>query len=128
MKIITIEPIIALIKFGHGEIEGGQIQNDLLLWKICRMEFNYTEDICANLTLDEFDEINNEVQTKANNFLIPKEWLFSGPALIWCLFAGKSIHTFVKFRVCIVFVQFFCKFCFIFMQVLLLNSSGLSGN
>ena len=99
LKIITIEPIIALIKFGHGEIEGGQIQSDLLLWKICRMEFNYTEDICGNLTLDEYDAINNEVQAKANKFLIPKEWLFSGPALIWCLFAGtgSKIQTLVPY-------------------------------
>ena len=89
-NLITVEPAIALNRFGSGEIEGGQIQSDLLLWKICHLELNYTEEICGNLTLDEYDFINDEVQTKANSFLMFKEWLIAGPALIWCLFAGKS--------------------------------------
>ena len=89
-NLITVEPVIALNRFGLGEIEGGQIQSDLLLWKICHLELNYTEEICGNLTLDEYDFINDEVQTKANSFLMFKEWLIAGPALIWCLFAGKS--------------------------------------
>ena len=88
-NIITIEPAIALNRFGIGVIEGGQIQSDLLLWKVCHLEFNYTEEICGNLTLDEYDLINNEVQAKANIFLMVKEWLIMVPALIWCLFAGK---------------------------------------
>ena len=88
-NIITIEPAIALNRFGIGVIEGGQIQSDLLLWKVCHLEFDYTEEICGNLTLDEYDLINNEVQAKANIFLMVKEWLIMVPALIWCLFAGK---------------------------------------
>ena len=89
-NLITVEPAIALVRFGIGAIEGGQIQSDLLLWKICHLELNYTEEICGNLTLDEYDFINDEVQAKANSFLMFKEWLIAGPALIWCLFAGKS--------------------------------------
>ena len=89
-NLITVEPAIALNRFGLGEIEGGQIQSDLLLWKICHLELNYTEEICGNLTLDEYDFINDEVQAKANSFLMFREWLIAGPALIWCLFAGKS--------------------------------------
>ena len=88
-NLITVEPAIALVRFGIGEIEGGQIQNDLLLWKICHLELNYTEEICGNLTLDEYDLTNDEVQAKANSFLMVKEWLIAGPALIWCLFTGK---------------------------------------
>ena len=64
-NIITIEPAVGLVRFGIGQIEGGQIQSDLLLWKICHLELNYTEEICGNLTLDEYDLINNEVQAKA---------------------------------------------------------------
>ena len=89
-NLITVEPAIALNRFGLGEIEGGQIQSDLLLWKICHLELNYTEEICGNLTLDEYDFINDEVQAKANSFLMFRGWLIAGPALIWCLFAGKS--------------------------------------
>ena len=72
----------------HYAIKGGQVQSDLLLWKICHLEFNYTEDICANLTLDEYDSINNEVQTRANNFLMVSQWLLAAPPLLWCLIAG----------------------------------------
>ena len=88
ISIITLEPLIAILKFGQGQLEGAQIQNNLLLWKICHLELNYTEDICGNLTLDEYDYINNEVQERANNFLIIKEWLSAAPSLIWCLVAG----------------------------------------
>ena len=88
-NLITVEPVIALNRFGLGEIEGGQIQSDLLLWKICHLELNYTEEICGNLTLDEYDLINDEVQAKANSFLMVKEWLIAGPALVWCLFTGN---------------------------------------
>ena len=88
-NLITVEPAIALVRFGIGAIEGGQIQSDLLLWKICYLELNYTEEICGNLTLDEYDLINDEVQAKANSFLMVKEWLIAGPALVWCLFTGK---------------------------------------
>ena len=91
-NLITVEPAIALNRFGLGEIEGGQIQSDLLLWKICHLELNYTEEICGNLTLDEYDLINNEVQAKANILLMVKEWLIMVPALIWCLCAGKCGH------------------------------------
>ena len=90
-SIITLEPLIAILKFGDGQLEGGQIQSNLLLWKICHLELNYTENICGNLTLDEYDEINNEVQERANNFLIIKEWLSAAPALVWCLIAGTLL-------------------------------------
>jgi hypothetical protein len=95
-NIITIEPAIGLVRFGIGQIEGGQIQSDLLLWKICHLELNYTEEMCENLTLDEYDLINNEVQAKANILLMVKEWLVMVPALIWCLCAGKCGHKIKK--------------------------------
>ena len=91
-NVITLEPLIALSRFGFGEIySGGQIQSDLLLWKICHLELNYTEEICSNLTLDENKDILNEVQEEANSFLMIKEWLSSAPALVWCLFSGKVL-------------------------------------
>ena len=89
-NIVTLEPLIALSRFGYNVIyAGGQIQNDLLLWKICHLELNYPEDICSNLTLDEYDLINDQVQERANNFLMISDWLQSIPPLIWCLFAGR---------------------------------------
>ena len=92
-NLITLEPLIFLLTFGMQVLNGGQIQTNLLLWKICHLELNYDENICSNLTLDEYNTINDEVQAKANSFLMISEWLMSGPAFIWCLFSGKLFRS-----------------------------------
>ena len=86
---ITLEPLIFLFTFGSVILDGAQIQTNLLLWKICHLELNYTEDICSNLTLDENNATMIEVQERANSFLMISEWLSAAPAFIWCLFSGK---------------------------------------
>ena len=91
---ITLEPLVVLLQFGYGLVEGGQIQSDLLIWKICHLEFNYPEDICSNLTLDKYDSINDRVQTKANNMLGNMQYMISGPALVWSFFAGALLDKF----------------------------------
>ena len=88
---ITLEPLIFLFTFGMVILDGAQIQTNLLLWKICHLELNYTEDICSNLTLDENNATMIEVQERANSFLMISEWLSAAPAFIWCLFSGKII-------------------------------------
>ena len=89
---ITLEPLIFLFLFSFYILDGAQIQTNLLLWKICHLELNYTEVICSNLTLDENNATMNEVQERANGFLMISEWLSSAPAFIWCLFSGKMIN------------------------------------
>ena len=91
---ITLEPLIFLFTFGMVILDGAQIQTNLLLWKICHLELNYTEDICSNLTLDENNATMIEVQERANSFLMISEWLSSAPAFVWCLFSGKIINYF----------------------------------
>ena len=93
---ITIEPLIFLFMFSFYILDGAQIQTNLLLWKICYLELNYTEVICSNLTLDENNATMNEVQERANSFLMISEWLSSAPAFIWCLFSGKIINNFTQ--------------------------------
>ena len=77
-------------------LDGAQIQTNLLLWKICHLELNYTEDICSNLTLDENNATMIEVQERANSFLMISEWLSAAPAFIWCLFSGKTFDSMQK--------------------------------
>ena len=93
---ITLEPLIFLFTFGMVILDGAQIQTNLLLWKICHLELNYTEDICSNLTLDENNATMIEVQERANSFLMISEWLSAAPAFIWCLFSGKIINNFTQ--------------------------------
>ena len=65
------------------------IQTNLLLWKICHLQLNYSEEVCSNLTLSENESIEIEVQAKANSFLMIQEYLMYSLAFIWCLFYGK---------------------------------------
>ena len=94
LKDVTLEPVVFLVKFGSILIVGAQIQTDLLLWKICHLQLGYSELICQNLTSDENDLINDQVQLKANNFLMVFEWLQSGPALIFSLFVGSLVDIY----------------------------------
>ena len=50
LKLITLEPAAFLNELGVNFVNGASIQLDLLIWKICHLELNYTEEICANLT------------------------------------------------------------------------------
>ena len=65
------------------------IQTNLLLWKICHLQLNYSEEVCSNLTLSENESIEIEVQAKANSFLMIQEYLMYSLAFVWCLFYGK---------------------------------------
>ncbi len=61
-KSITIEPVILLFMGGLFIIQGAQLNTNLLIWKICTIEKNYSSEICDNLTLDKYDDQNTEVQ------------------------------------------------------------------
>ena len=54
-----------------------------LCTQICHLELKYNESVCSNLTLDQYDDINNEIQTRANDFLMISEWLASGKYTIY---------------------------------------------
>ena len=76
------------ITFGGTIERGAQITTNLLIDKICHGELNYPDDICANLTNDGFEDFNDEVQTKVNNFLMVSEWIGRTPALVYSFFGG----------------------------------------
>ena len=65
LKSITIEPVIFLYSFGMCVTGGAQVTTNLLIWKFCSMELNYTDDVCRNLT-----SANNSDIEKAKNILI----------------------------------------------------------
>ena len=84
---ITLEPLTFFWAFGAAILDGAQVTTDLLLWKVCHLELKYSEDICSNLT--NYEGIESEVQQRANNFLMISQWLSSGPALVYAIFAGE---------------------------------------
>ena len=65
-KILTLEPFIVLFVFIWFIQSGVKIRKNLLMWKICKIELNYTENICNNLS--QHNETQSEVQINLNNF------------------------------------------------------------
>ena len=92
MFAITLEPLMFMRAFGQLIVNGAQITTDLLLWKICHLELDYSEEICKNLT--EYETIKDEVQRQANDIQMVTGWLRNGPALIYTLFAGSLADDF----------------------------------
>ena len=114
LKIITLEPAVALMVFGMNLILGANIQVDLLMWKICHLELNYSEEICANITNEDYEDIFDEVQTESNNFLMISQWLGGGPNLAYTLFAGSLLDQygckpFLIIPVIGLFISFICN-------------------
>ena len=93
-KWISLEPAIFLLFCGQHLVRGSNLQEYLLIWKICRLELNYPEEVCANITNDEFEDINDEVQKRANNFLMISQWLGGAPPVIYLFFAGGLIDKY----------------------------------
>ena len=55
---ITLEPLTFLESLSYTVDRGAQVTSDLIIWKICHIELNYTNDVCGNLTNSGF-EVNN---------------------------------------------------------------------
>ena len=94
LKWISLEPAIFLLVCGQYLVTGSNLQVDLLIWKICRLQLNYTEEVCANLTNDGFEDINDKVQERVNNFLMISQWLGGALPIIYLFFAGALIDKF----------------------------------
>ena len=94
IKSITIEPFIFFYIFSLKIDQGAQITNNLLIWKICHLEKNYSEAICSNLTLDEYSSINSDVQKEVVDIQTTGTYLGAVPAFIYSLFAGALSDDF----------------------------------
>jgi hypothetical protein len=53
-RSFTIEPVVVLFVVGSAIYFGAQANADLLLWKVCKIELNYTQDVCENLSLGSY--------------------------------------------------------------------------
>lgn len=88
---ITAEPTVFFLAIGNSLENGARITTDLLINKICHFELNYDETVCANLTNEGFENYNDEVQSKVNNFLLVSQWIGQPPTLIYSFFAGSLL-------------------------------------
>ena len=61
IRSISIELTVLFYAIGCGILNGAAIETNLTIWKICRIEFNYSETICTNIT---YYESENKVVQK----------------------------------------------------------------
>ena len=99
---ITLEPGIFCILVGTFFVSGPEISTNLLLWKICHIKFGYNETVCDNLSADENNDIENEVQIAANNFKLSETFVIAAPGFIAAIFAGALSDRYGRKKLMIV--------------------------
>ena len=65
---LTLEPFIIVFIFVWYIQLGIQINRNLVMWKICHIELNYSKPICENLSAEENSNVQSIVQIRTNNF------------------------------------------------------------
>ena len=94
VQSITIEPMIFSMIFGMGLVAGSGMNTELIMYKACMLEFNYTEEVCENLDDPDNHDIEEEVQVYINNFFMIQQWIASAPAIFYSLIAGALSDDF----------------------------------
>ncbi len=68
----------------------------------CNVVKGYNSSVCDNLSAEENDLIENEIQIFTNNFTIKDSMLSSWPAIIYVFFAGALSDKFGrKWLICL---------------------------
>ncbi|XP_076058807.1 putative peptidoglycan muropeptide transporter SLC46 [Oratosquilla oratoria] len=82
---VTVEPIILLtvLSFTIQTV----FTTNLMLAKVCEIHFNYSEEICNNLTF--YKEKQENVQKLSNTYSMYKDLLENIPAVLFALFMGS---------------------------------------
>ena len=94
IKTITIEPVIFLFIVGTYILMGSQIPTNILIYKICHIELNYTEEVCEHLGDDSNRDTEEEVQVLVNNFQMKANWIVAVPGIFFSLYAGPLSDRF----------------------------------
>ena len=94
IKSITIEPTILFYVVGSSILYGAQIETDLLIWKLCHIELGNSEEVCANLSLEVNEEVENDVQRELQAFETIGQWINSTPTLFLSFFMGSLSDKF----------------------------------
>ena len=62
LKSITVEPVIFFFLLGMFILNGAQVPTNILVYKVCHYEMNFTESICENLGDEANKDIEQEVR------------------------------------------------------------------
>lgn len=91
-KNITIEPLAFLQALIMSL--SGIAANDLYLQKACQVNLNYPAEVCGNLTLDMYNETQEETQKYVSSVQAYNGLLQNMPSLVFALFAGPLSDTY----------------------------------
>ena len=94
LKKITLEPLVCIYMLAKVLTIGNQIETNLMIWKICHLQLNYTEDICKNLSADANEANENQVQRELQSFEMIGQWIDTLPAFIYSFFIGALSDRF----------------------------------
>lgn len=93
-RSISLEPVIFLYIVGVFLDRGAEVKTQLMLWKICRFEFGYNDTVCEDLDSEANDDLQSEVQTRANDLLLVSQWIGGVPVILYSLFVGALSDDF----------------------------------
>ncbi len=68
LRSLTLEPMILMFSFAWAIEYGVQLQTNLLMWKVCHVEYKINETICDNLSDGDNDDYQSRVQKRVNDF------------------------------------------------------------
>ena len=102
IRKITLEPAMFLIAAGNLVLNGSQVQTNLLIWKLCTKDLNFTEEICDNLSLEENYNYEIQVQRKLQDFELVQQFIGLIPAFVYSFFTGSFTDTFGRRKILII--------------------------
>ena len=85
---LSVEPIALLHTFGKSLANGAQQVANLEMEKICKFELEYNDTVCDNLNGGDWDDEQNEVQIRLNNFVMIGSYLQALPPILFTLVMG----------------------------------------
>eukprot|EP00093_Oithona_nana_P014962 14962.XXX_212304_212664_1 [CDS] Oithona nana genome sequencing. len=93
-KHLSLELVIFLYGFGWSILNSSKVHTNLLIWKICHLEFEHNETICDDLSSENHTNIMENVQIRLNNFEMVNQWLSSTPGVLYSFFVGSLSDDF----------------------------------
>jgi len=90
-QTITIEPVIFLSTFAWSLIAGAEITKKLIMFQICSVGLNLTNEACENVTAMSTQTEKITVQEDLNNLLMRSQFISSAPAIVYSVIAGGDL-------------------------------------
>ncbi|RZC34752.1 MFS 1 and/or Sugar tr domain containing protein [Asbolus verrucosus] len=86
LKLITVEPTMVLYMMAF--MTTSVVEQSFFVDKACRVNHGFNSTVCDNLTLDEFEDLNKQVQITVSDFHLWNDVGGHGGPIILALFMG----------------------------------------